>query len=519
MQSDKPEASTAKKNMPRRKFVAAVGASGAGASLAGCLWDGDEAGDGPEGEDIDDEVEEEDTVIQWHGGHGDGEGDEVKDRVREALWDAGLPEDIFVEIQDTPETTDELLDQYNTWLSAERNEPHLMNFDSGWTIPFIVRGQIQSMEEVLSDEQLEEVEEHWFEASLDSVRDEDGELYGLPYFPDLGVMHYRKDLIEDAGYDTDDWATNPISWEEFSEIAADVAEQNSDEIDYGYTFQADNYEGLSCCNFNEWISTMGGAFFGDPNENLFGPVNDRPITVNEEEVVDTINMIKTFVYGNDHEDALDEFEGGFTSEDNFGFTEPTSETTFLDGNAVFHRNWTYVTSMAARDPDDVDDDNEPAFGDDYGAMPIPYGIEPDEAEWERTGGTAAALGGWNIVVNPNLEDEDVQEAIPEFLDAVMSPEFQIFQFTDPNIGNIPIRTDVLDSDEARDEPVIGDHVDTILEAGENMMPRPVTTAWPDQSSAIADQVNAALRDEKSAQEAMDDLHEQIGAIEEELADD
>jgi len=94
-------------------------------------------------------------------------------------------------------------------------------------------------------------------------------------------MHYRKDLVEDAGYDPDgeNWATEPMSWQEFAEMAADVWEQNGGpggDFDYGFTTQGDNYVGLACCTFNETMTSFGGAYFGD-HENLFGPIGDRPI--------------------------------------------------------------------------------------------------------------------------------------------------------------------------------------------------------------------------------------------------
>ena len=46
------------------------------------------------------------------------------------------------------------------------------------------------------------------------------------------------------------------------------------------------------------------------------------------------------------------------------------------------------------------------------------------------------------------------------------------------------------------------------------MPRPTTSVWPNQRSIVANEVNAALRKEKSPEEAASAMQERIAAIEE-----
>lgn len=492
----------------RRRFVRGVGATGAAASsvsLAGCTaapWGSSDDDDVPDG------AEDYETVITWHGGFADDESDDVKDDVREALWEAGLSEDIYVDIQQSSESTDDVLDQYTTWLSAGRSDPDILNMDSGWTIPFIERGQLGRIDEYMSDDQIAEIEEDYFPASVDSVRDEDGNLHGLPVFVDLGLMHYRKDLVEAAGYDPDGegWATEPPTWQEFSE-AVSAAMEEDDEIEQGFTFQADNYEGLSCCNFNEWITTWGGAYFGD-HENLHANVGDRPITVEDEPVLDAIRMIRTFVHGSDADDTLDDFEGGISPEAVLGWNEDPSLGPYGDGRVIANRNWSYAAAMHAQD----DDEDGAGFGEDHGVMPIPYAVTEDEAEYEGTGGTAAALGGWNAVPNPNSENLD---AVGEVLDALMDPDFQLFIFEHPLIGNIPPRSEALEDDDAEEIPVMGRYVDSIRVAGETATARPVTSLWPDQSSVTASHVHSALQGDETPADAMSNLTDDLEQLEQE----
>ena len=490
---------TPTRSVSRRRFVESVGAATVVGGLAGCIGEED-----PEAEEELEEAPDDATIVQWHGGPGDGDADEVKDAMREALWDAGLDDDIWVAIVDSPETTDEVLDQYSTWLGAGQETPDMLSMDTGWTVPFIERNQLENLSELLPDELISEVEDEYFEASVQAASDLDGNIFGIPEYPDFPSMLYRIDLIEEAGYDPEgeDWVTESLSWQEFAEIAVDVWEQN-DDVEYAYTFQADNYEGLSCCNFNEFMTSWGGAFFGG-RENLFGPVGDRPITVEEEPVLDSIRMIRTFLYGQDDEHALEDFEGDFVDTNVLGWVEDTSLSPFLGGNAIFHRNWPYAIGLAREELDG-----------EFAVMPIPYGVTEEEAEAEGTGGSVGALGGWNMAVNPNSEMKD---AVVEVIEAAMSEDFMIARFQQPELVDIPPKPDVLVSDEARDTEGIGDWVDALESIGENAIPRPVTRVWPDQTGPVASEVHAAYQGDKSPEQAMSDLAETLEAIEQDAAD-
>ncbi len=474
----------------RRRFIKAVGATSGVAGIAGCVGSGD--GDKPEN------AESGQTVVRQYSGVGANESPEVKDQIREQLWNAGLSEDIYVEIVDGPSTTDQLLNQYRTWLSAGREEPDIFSMDSGWTIPFVQRGQVQNLEELLDDSTLSTVKNDYFSASVASASSPEGTLYGIPEFPDFPTIQYRKDLVEAAGYDTEGWQTEPMSWERFAEITADVMAQN--DVEYGYTFQADSYGGLSCCDFNEWMTTWGGAYFGG-TENLFGPVNDRPVTVNEGGAVEAIKMVRSFIHGNDDKHGMD-ITGNISPAATLGWTEETSRKPFTNGNAVMHRNWPYSIAINGA---------EEELGEKLGVMPLPYGVSTDDAQFSGTGGSASALGGWNSVVNPNSQKKD---AVVEVLKAKMSEDFMLWQFE--NLGFLPPKPSVFNSDSARDVPVMGRYMDALQTAGSNAIPRPVTTAWPDQSGAIASAVNKALQkgSSQSPQEAMDALASTLKEIEE-----
>ena len=479
-------------SVSRRNFVKAVGATGVAAGVAGCSDDSNGGTSTTEKSDTSGGT----TVVQWAG---DSRLSDNADAFQDALHAAGLSKDIEIEVLAGSQVTDNRQDQYNQWLSAGREEPSILMMDSGWTIPFIAREQVASLNDELDSSVISTVEDEYFGASVLTAKGQNGDLYGVPLFPDFPTMLYRKDLVEEAGFDPEgeSWATESMSWQKFAEVTKQTLDQ-SDGVEHGYTFQASVYEGLSCCDFNEWLTSWGGAYFG-AHENLFGPIGDRPITVDEQPVIDSLRMIRTFINGSDDSAALDGFAGNIAKDANLQWVEDSSLRPFSNGNAVMHRNWPYaINSTGAED----------TFGEDLGVMPIPYGVEPSEAEYEGTGGPVAALGGWHATLNPNAKNKS---AALEILQTLTSEEFQLEMFG--LIGWIPPRPSSLDSSKAAEVEVIGRYVDSLKVAGENAVPRPVTAVWPQQSDKIAQQANAALSGDKSPEQAMTDLASELEAIE------
>ncbi|WP_290814965.1 extracellular solute-binding protein [Halovivax sp.] len=473
--------------LPRRSFLKAASAGSlGGVAVAGCLGRGPEEG----------------TVVI----SGDTDFEEImhadddEPSVQQALWDAGLDEDITVEVRPGPDETEQRRGGYQSALQAGRAPPDIFMMDSGWTIPFILREQTTNLEEVLSGETLDLLENDYLDAAIETARHpETGELHALPLFPDFGTMQYRRDLVEDAGYDTDGWATEALSWQEFSEIAADVRAESG--VEFGFTTQAAAYEGLSCCTFNEVMSTWGGAYFGGV-DNLFD-AGDRPITVDEEPVLDAIRMMRTFMRGQDDDHALEGYER-IAPTSIVQWTEEEARGPFANENVVMHRNWPYSIAISGA---------EEELGDAVDMMPMPYAVEEDEAEYDGVGGTAAALGGWHLTLNPNTE---AQEESVQVLDAFANEDVMLTIFEIQ--GWLPPILELLEEVDPEEGGPVARHVDTIQIAGENAVPRPVTDVWPEQSALIYQEVHNAYRGAKSPEEAMDDLQERLERSERDVGD-
>lgn len=484
-------ASTNNRFVHRRKFMKSVGATGVAAGIAGCSSGGDNGDNGG-------------GTSSGDGGGGSSGGttiefiahDEwanVQDKVNKQLHSAGMPEDITVKMSTVGQTTDDQQAQYRQWLSAGRTTPDIMIFDSGWTIPFIVRDQLMNLEENLPKELLNRVHNEYFKASVNSATGPNGDLYGFPIYPDFPTIQYRKDLVQNAGYDWEQYNTKPMSWEQFSNELKDVHEQS--DVKYGFNTQHVAAEQLSCCVFNEYLSSWGGAFFGNPEKNLYQNIGKRPVTVDEKPVVDSLKMARTFIYGSGASNTMKGVGGGISPESTLQWDVEGARAPFTSGNAVALRNWPYSIVISG---------SKENLGDKQGVMPMPYGTK--NGKYPGTGGSIAALGGWHVGVNPNTKKLD---AIIEFLRAMTKEQFMKDTFA--TTGWMPPIPKVLA--DSTDIPIMGQFTETLAYAGEHSLARPVTVLWPQEADAIEQAANKSLSKDGNPSQAMTDLSKRLSAIE------
>ncbi|WP_238532849.1 type 2 periplasmic-binding domain-containing protein [Halalkalicoccus jeotgali] len=107
----------------RRTFVKAAGASGVTAGslgLAGCVGSANQ-----------------DALIL----HADARFQSSQDAIQEALWEAGLDQEIEFDVRAASQNTEQRRQEIQSALQAGRAPPDVFLMDSGWTIPFILREQ------------------------------------------------------------------------------------------------------------------------------------------------------------------------------------------------------------------------------------------------------------------------------------------------------------------------------------------------------------------------------------------
>jgi len=489
------------RTVSRRRTLKLLGSSGIAASLAGCSG-GDGGGDGGGGDGGDGANTQSGsggvtiTWMTWPKGD--------VEAFNEALHDAGMPERITVEIQPGGQTTTEFRNKEQQLLNAGRNTPDILDMDSAWILPFIQRGQLVNLSEKLPDSVLSDVENRYF-PQLQHVfgrenLDPDGDLYAIPRLSDFPEIQYRRDLVDEAGYDPDsnDWATEGMSWKRLSNVAADVADQTGTK--HGFVTRLSASGLVASCFFQEVIAGWDGAYFGDQT---FGEIGNRPITVDEEPVLESLRMLRTFIYGSNDEHAFASdrgYAGGFMPKSVLQMSIEPARKTFHAGDAAFMRNWPYSIPI-----------ERGKWGDRLGLMPDPWAVPKAEAtNADRPKQTLAALGGWNNGINPNTEHMD---EVIEFMIAMNEPEPHMVLFE--NAGILPPRKDYLEMiGENPDRfPELGGYIDTLTVASESAVPYPQSQVWTQEADKITQQVHAVLKQEKSPEQGMGDLKSQLEQLE------
>jgi trehalose/maltose transport system substrate-binding protein len=183
-----------------------------------------------------------------------------------------------------------------------------------------------------------------------------GELKALPWFADVGLLYYRKDLLEKYGLAV------PTRWSDLAAAARTVTEgerKAGDAALAGFVFQGKAYEGLTC-NALEWIASAGGGAILDGN---------GKVTLDNPKAVAALEMAAGWI-------------GTIAGRGVLNYGEEEARGVFQSGHAVFMRNWPYAWALAnAAD--------SPVKGK-VGIAPLPAG---------DAGTPSATLGGSGLAVS------------------------------------------------------------------------------------------------------------------------
>ena len=239
---------------------------------------------------------------------------------------------------------------------------------------------------------------------------------------------------------------------------------------YGFVFQGADYEG-GVVNGLEYINSAGGSVL-DPNDSSV-------VTVDSPEAVEGLTTERSMV------------ADGITPQAVSTYKEDESTATFLNGDAVFLRNWPYVYAQAG------DPEVSSITQDQVGIAPLPA---------SSGGQSVSGLGGWNLMINA-AADQEVQDAAYELIKFMTASEQQRRLATEGSY--LPILQELYDDQEVQDEvPVIA----LGAEAIQNTVPRPVSPFYSDMSLAMAEQFNTSLNGEADPETVTSTLQEELTDI-------
>lgn len=248
----------------------------------------------------------------------------------------------------TPASASERLALYQQLLAAQSAAIDVLQIDVVW--PGILGSHLVDLSPAMDGA----TRQAHFPATIDN-NTIDGRLVAMPWFTNVGLLYYRRDLLERYGRPV------PDSWVSLAETARVVmeGERSSGRRLWGYVFQARAYEGLTV-NALEWVGSFGG-----------GTIIDRAgrVTINNPAAIEAI-------------DGAASWMRRITPPGVLNYAEEETRGVFQTGRAVFMRNWPYAWPL-------VNGPDSPVRGL-VGVALLPRG---------REDGSAAILGGEGLAVS------------------------------------------------------------------------------------------------------------------------
>jgi multiple sugar transport system substrate-binding protein len=253
-----------------------------------------------------------------------------------------------------------------------------------------------------------------------------GKIYGVPCYLGAGLFYYREDLLQKYHFKP------PTLWEEMLEQGKVILKGENEQGLHIYSGQFKQYEGL-VCNMMEFIWSNGGAVIGQKSGKA---VLDNPA------VVESLKFVRDKIIAKAAPRGVINYE------------EPESLDLFIQGKAIFHRNWPYAWAVA----------NDPKKSKIAGKI----GVGSLPAFHRHS--SASTLGGWQFGINNY--SMHAQEAW-RFIQFMTSHETQKILALDAGLA--PTRRSVYQDPEVQKKRA---HLNAFLPAFENARPRPLSPVYP-----------------------------------------
>ncbi|KHL04792.1 ABC transporter substrate-binding protein [Sinomonas humi] len=276
-------------------------------------------------------------------------------------------------------------------------------------------------------------------------------LYAAPQTSDGGLLYYRKDLVPNP----------PKTWDEMMSMCS-IAKQHNMGC---YAGQFAQYEGLTV-NAAEAINSAGGQIVDSSGK----------ADVNTPQAKTGLNnLVQAYKDGNIPQQAIT-------------YQEEQGRQAFEAGQLLFLRNWPYVYNLAKTDGTSV-------VKDTFGIAPLPGMTDGKPG--------ASSLGGHNVAMSVYSKHKATALDFMKFMTSAETEQFYATQgslapvlsslYTNPTLtAKLP-------------------YLPTLLTSIQNAVPRPVTPYYPAVTKAIQDNAYAALKGDKSVDQALSDMQSALQA--------
>lgn len=271
-----------------------------------------------------------------------------------------------VQLVQTPASATERLALFQQLLSSQSSDIDVFQIDVIW--PGLLGTFFIDLNQYFSPEELE----LHFNSMIVRFKVDD-ELKAIPWYADVGLLYYRKDLLKKHGRDI------PGTWTELVEAARAIVKSESKSSRsrlVGLVFQGKAYEGLTC-NALEWLAAYGAEQFLKP---------DGTVDLENTRAIEALRAAASWI-------------GDVAPRGVLNYAEEEARGVFQSGNAVFMRNWPYAWAL-------VNGKNSPVK-DKVGIAPLPQG--------GNNGKGRGTLGGGGLAVSIYSKKQKLAADLVRFL--------------------------------------------------------------------------------------------------------
>ncbi len=259
-------------------------------------------------------------------------------------------------------------------------------------------------------------------------------IYGVPFWISAGLLYYRKDLLDKYGFKA------PETWDQMVAQALEIVagEQTENPALKGYSAQFKQYEGL-VCNMQELLLGNRGALVD---------LEAGTSLLHTRRNVEAIRYVRDAIIGKVAPRGVLIYE------------EPESLHLFIQGHAVFHRNWPYALGIL----------NDPAKSRVSGKVDI--AVLPRFPGGKHVG----TLGGWQFAISSFSRKKHLAWQFVRFMTSDRIQKLFALDTAQP-----PARKSVYrDPEVLRQYP----HFKRLADVFESAAPRPALALYPMYSNAL-----------------------------------
>ena len=348
--------------------------------------------------------------------------------------------DIRFETVAAPSDSNQVEDLYTSSFLLGNSPYDVVYMDIVWTPKFAAAGWLKDISDRITEEEAE-----YLEADIAGGMYQ-GKLYRLPFRSDAGMLYYRRDLLQEAGYQEP-----PETFDELLTVSQDIQQQGL--TDWGYVWQGKQYEGLAAM----FVEILRGndAYWVNPETQEVGL--DQP------EAIAAVEFLREAI-------AKRVSPPGVTT-----YAEEETRLLFQNGKAAFLRNWPYVYSLAA------DSD----IAGKYSIKPMVHAVGKN---------SGATLGGWGLGISTSTKHPDAAWQVLEFLSSEESQREFILE-----TGFVPSRVALFN-----DPQIVAkyDYYPQLLNVVRSSALRPPIPQYAQASDILQRYLSAAITGKMTPEEAM-----------------